>query len=540
MRRLTTGDLRDLVTLKKWTDIPTAALGIERHLSALPFPVLLENIAGLMAPLARGATCIALPLAQVGVSGSSRPGSGLRSSISRLSLRVSTPRSVRLPMKSATVTTWVVPVPPSTTCPMPPAPMMATLRWTHATRPSAADAIRSLPAKKRLQWLLDELGIHFESNASEAGAAAMLGASIHYPVRGAVTWKSIVGTNVAADARAREPHLVVDDGAGVQLEVEGERVEGLGDAAGRAGHVAVSAELRVGAPGLGLGGIHARQFVLCGHDLGFLRQGIGQAMQVATGHPLEGGHRAQRGNRIAAPVKNRHSNTRDAAGRSRLGQGVAVFAGLLDAAGHLAEGGVAALAQAIEGYDVGDLFVGQVRQDGQAERANAHGPAVVDLQDLGVLRQVTLALVQADGVVAAADAQVHRLARGVGQPLKRGLGNGLDVEHVQHRHAKGIDLRAQPVMARAPGALDQMFFLHGRQDAVHRGLGQLGERADLHERCALRAKGRQGAQQQRGTGNALCAFAFQRGGHGFCAARWCWVWSMSERPYYKIFHDSEY
>ncbi len=31
-------------------------------------------------------------------------------------------------------------------------------------------------------------------------AAAMLGASINYPLRGAVTWKSIVGTNVAADA----------------------------------------------------------------------------------------------------------------------------------------------------------------------------------------------------------------------------------------------------------------------------------------------------------------------------------------------------
>ncbi|WP_353189431.1 indolepyruvate ferredoxin oxidoreductase subunit alpha [Pandoraea pnomenusa] len=48
--------------------------------------------------------------------------------------------------------------------------------------------------------LLDSLGIHFENNASEAGAAAMLGASIHYPIRGAVTWKSTVGTNVASDA----------------------------------------------------------------------------------------------------------------------------------------------------------------------------------------------------------------------------------------------------------------------------------------------------------------------------------------------------
>ena len=48
--------------------------------------------------------------------------------------------------------------------------------------------------------LLDELGVYFESSASEAGAAAMLGASVNYPVRGAATWKSTVGTNVASDA----------------------------------------------------------------------------------------------------------------------------------------------------------------------------------------------------------------------------------------------------------------------------------------------------------------------------------------------------
>ena len=47
---------------------------------------------------------------------------------------------------------------------------------------------------------LDELGVHVEACTSEASAAAMLGASINYPARGAVTWKSIVGTNVAADA----------------------------------------------------------------------------------------------------------------------------------------------------------------------------------------------------------------------------------------------------------------------------------------------------------------------------------------------------
>ncbi len=47
--------------------------------------------------------------------------------------------------------------------------------------------------------VLDELGVHFEVCANEASAAALLGASINYPLRGAVTWKSIVGTNVAAD-----------------------------------------------------------------------------------------------------------------------------------------------------------------------------------------------------------------------------------------------------------------------------------------------------------------------------------------------------
>ena len=48
--------------------------------------------------------------------------------------------------------------------------------------------------------ILDELGVHFESSASEATAAATLAASINYPLRGAVTWKSTVGTNVASDA----------------------------------------------------------------------------------------------------------------------------------------------------------------------------------------------------------------------------------------------------------------------------------------------------------------------------------------------------
>ena len=47
---------------------------------------------------------------------------------------------------------------------------------------------------------MSELGVYVQPCTNEASAAAMLGASVMYPVRGAVAWKSIVGTNVAADA----------------------------------------------------------------------------------------------------------------------------------------------------------------------------------------------------------------------------------------------------------------------------------------------------------------------------------------------------
>ncbi|MCM2253138.1 MAG: indolepyruvate ferredoxin oxidoreductase, partial [Ramlibacter sp.] len=50
--------------------------------------------------------------------------------------------------------------------------------------------------------VLDELGVHFEHSASEAAATAALAASVNYPLRGAVTFKATVGTNVASDALA--------------------------------------------------------------------------------------------------------------------------------------------------------------------------------------------------------------------------------------------------------------------------------------------------------------------------------------------------
>ena len=63
------------------------------------------------------------------------------------------------------------------------------------------------------QDILGELKVHFEASASEAAAAAMLAASVNYPLRGAVTWKSTVGTNVASDALASVSSSGVKGGA---------------------------------------------------------------------------------------------------------------------------------------------------------------------------------------------------------------------------------------------------------------------------------------------------------------------------------------
>src|SRR5699024_6388113 len=52
------------------------------------------------------------------------------------------------------------------------------------------------------QDILSTYGIRFENSASEATAAASLAASVNYPLRGAVTFKATVGTNVDSDALA--------------------------------------------------------------------------------------------------------------------------------------------------------------------------------------------------------------------------------------------------------------------------------------------------------------------------------------------------
>src|ERR1700753_3044347 len=67
------------------------------------------------------------------------------------------------------------------------------------------------------QPILNELGVYFENSASEATAGAMLAASVHYPLRGAITFKSTVGLNVASDALANLASGGVTGGALVLL-----------------------------------------------------------------------------------------------------------------------------------------------------------------------------------------------------------------------------------------------------------------------------------------------------------------------------------
>ncbi|OZI60731.1 AMP-binding protein [Bordetella genomosp. 11] len=62
---------REMLGVAAGVAAATASLGIRRHMTALPLPVLLENIAGVYAPLIQGAAIVVHPGARVGLRGSS-------------------------------------------------------------------------------------------------------------------------------------------------------------------------------------------------------------------------------------------------------------------------------------------------------------------------------------------------------------------------------------------------------------------------------------------------------------------------------------
>src|SRR4249920_150241 len=71
--------------------------------------------------------------------------------------------------------------------------------------------------------ILMELGVHFEHSASEATAAATLAASVNYPLRGAVTFKSTVGTNVASGGVTGGALIIVGEDYGEGSSIMQER-----------------------------------------------------------------------------------------------------------------------------------------------------------------------------------------------------------------------------------------------------------------------------------------------------------------------------
>jgi long-chain acyl-CoA synthetase len=79
-------------------------LDIRRHLCVLPLSVLLENLAGMLAPLARGATIVVPPLAEVGLAGSS----GFDAAVFQTVVELYTPDSVIvLPQMLRAWTEWL-------------------------------------------------------------------------------------------------------------------------------------------------------------------------------------------------------------------------------------------------------------------------------------------------------------------------------------------------------------------------------------------------------------------------------------------------
>ncbi len=72
--------------------------------------------------------------------------------------------------------------------------------------------------------LLDELGVQHQPCRDASGAAAMLAASINYPLRGAASWSGLAGSNAAADAVSHLASAGVKGGA--MLIVGEEHAEG--------------------------------------------------------------------------------------------------------------------------------------------------------------------------------------------------------------------------------------------------------------------------------------------------------------------------
>lgn len=162
-------------------------LGIARHLCALPLPVLLENIAGVLAPFAAEATCIVRPLHELGLTGSSSfdPGAFDRA------VRVHQPHSlVLLPQM-----------------------LRAWAGWLHATRQRAPETLRFVAVGGAA------VGPKLLALARAVGLPAFEGYGLSEAA--SVQTLNLPGADKPGSAGRPLPHAHVRIGAGGEVEVAG-------------------------------------------------------------------------------------------------------------------------------------------------------------------------------------------------------------------------------------------------------------------------------------------------------------------------------
>ena len=162
-------------------------LGITRHLCALPLPVLLENIAGVLAPFAAGATCFVRPLRELGLTGSSSFDPGAFD------------RAVRLHQPHSLV--------------LLPQMLRAWAGWLHATRQRAPEALRFVAVGGAA------VGPKLLAMARAVGLPAYEGYGLSEAA--SVQTLNLPGADKPGSAGRPLPHAQLRIGAGGEVEVAG-------------------------------------------------------------------------------------------------------------------------------------------------------------------------------------------------------------------------------------------------------------------------------------------------------------------------------
>ncbi|HWI83092.1 AMP-binding protein [Ramlibacter sp.] len=172
--------------------LATQPLDIRRHLCVLPLPVLLENVAGVLAPLARGATCVVPPLHEVGLTGSST------FDPARLQAAVAQHRPHSMILLPQMLRAWA--------------------GWLHQTRQRAPDSLRLVAVGGAV------VGARLLESARRLGIPAYEGYGLSEGA--SVQTLNLPGADRPGSAGRALPHARVRVGADGEIEVAGSLMAG--------------------------------------------------------------------------------------------------------------------------------------------------------------------------------------------------------------------------------------------------------------------------------------------------------------------------